>query len=749
VLLATVLVLGSVFSTSGAAAPTDYLFTNQSVVYGASADESNRNAADSSYQSITETDSASDTNYSASSEDITYGTAGGGSFPTALNTDDGTRRSYTEENTGGGAPPGDIFYLYPDGDILADWNTVYPSGSHYAAVDDAIEGGDGGSTYVETSTGNDIDRFSLDDLGDPGAGYEIDIQLFAVYYKGASQPCDFTCGIRIGTTNYQAYSTNPSNGAYTNTSSTTWQTNPDTSSEWTYSNIDGLVVYITTSDASPAVRCTQIGVKVWVNYSASDNYELDAEITFSSVTSTANTISYSVICQGYRTDASEDFGIYAWDYVATDWNLKDTIDQTSDFDFDFALTSDERDGTGNEVLIRILGLTESSDSTQNVVYLDVLKVNRLERLYAASVEMDTDSTISASAAELVVKGYTSDGETWTCDIYNHTTLGWETMFSITDLSNTEHKDDINMTHHVDAGEVTIRFDNQGSPDTTTASEYYLDYVCIRTANPIPVITNDPGDPTVYTETYWEYDFDYTDDDSCSWEVETNATFLDINGSTGLLNGTTDTTEAWYFVIVYCNDTYGGSDSLEFTFTVELALVEENDPPEITATPTYWQPVAEFYSFYAEAEDPDDDALVWALGGTAIWLYVDENAGWVNGTPYAVGMYEVNLTVFDGEYYDYLNFTIHVYLPTTTGLSEGELLFLGILVSCILGIGLFALSVVQSSQILALFSGLVFMFSSMTVFAELNPGWAVVTFCLGFLLVFYGASALDESQQGYI
>lgn len=651
------------FVAYNVAAATDYTFGSENVTKGSSVDPSNKNAEDAAYNQLIEGDQYTDTNFSGSSENVDKGTAGGGSFPTALDTDDATRRSYTEEDTGGAPPAGYEAFLYPDGDVQAEWDTVYPSGDHYAQVDETTEGGDDGTTYLETGTLNDEDRFSLEDLGDPGSGYTLDVRVFAVHYKGASQPCDFTVGIRIGSTNYAGYSVNPTNGAYTNQSSTSWTDNPATSSEWTYAEIDSLVVYITTSDASPDVRCTQVGVHVYVNYSVESNYELDAQITYSSVTSTAQTTGYKVFCQGYRS-GSENFGVYAWDYVAEDWNLKDTIEDGSDTDYDFSLTADERDGAANEVKIRILGGTESSDTTQDVVYLDVLKVSRIEKGYALDVDITSSSAPEHGNITLRIKGYTS-AEAFQVDVWNYSESAYDTnVHQITDLGNAwQTTIDLNDTAHRSGTSVKVRFvDTTAEASDTTKDTLYLDVVWVTHYYTDPEVSDyrtgnveiEQGQDVVVWCTYSDYD-----DQAPSYvRVHTNATYYSMGANDsdtdyfdGKLYGYTITglTEGWYYYYFAVKDAESGEITTETTtYTITVTAAANTPANFLTSGITQWQNGTN-YQYNAQVEDVDSDPITWDLEGNGTAFLTETPNGYfclISGTVPSMGWWYVNISADD-------------------------------------------------------------------------------------------------------
>lgn len=252
----------------------DYTFGSENVIKGSTANPANKNTEDGSYEQLIEGDQYADTNFSGSSENIVTGTAAGGSFPTALDTDDSTRRNYVEAST---APSAYNIFLVPTSDVQAQWDVVYPASptTHFDKLDDpgTVSLGDSDSTYVNTATVTDVDIFGMSDMSDPGTGYSLTVTIYLVHKKTATQTCNIQGGIRIGTTNYQGISVNPTNGVYTNTSSTAWTTNP-AGGAWTYTAVNALNTYIASSDISPVPYATKIVLKIAVSYAA--NYNLDA-----------------------------------------------------------------------------------------------------------------------------------------------------------------------------------------------------------------------------------------------------------------------------------------------------------------------------------------------------------------------------------------------------------------------------------------------------------------------------------------
>jgi len=165
------------------------------------------------------------------------------------------------------------------------------------------------------------------------------------------------------------------------------------------------------------------------------------------------------------------------------------------------------------------------------------------------------------------------------------------------------------------------------------------------------------------DVYYFNDYNSTDDYSgtITWSLETNTSWLQINGNTGVLNGTPDNADVGLsWVNVSVSDGHGG---MNFTnFTIDVTNV--NDPPEII--PIEIEDAEEDLSFSLHFEatdiDPTKDTLTWSLLSNAKWLEINSSSGALVGTPnnYDVGDYWVNVSVADGNSgKDWVNFTISV------------------------------------------------------------------------------------------
>ena len=168
-----------------------------------------------------------------------------------------------------------------------------------------------------------------------------------------------------------------------------------------------------------------------------------------------------------------------------------------------------------------------------------------------------------------------------------------------------------------------------------------------------------GEDVLYTVNYEVTDPDTTDNHT--WSLETNASWLTINSTTGVLSGTpsnADVGTCWVNISV--RDGHGGRAFTNFTVTVR----NTNDAPTIITSAVITATEDVFYSVDYEAIDldPTGDTLTWSLSTNAGWLSINITNGWLNGTPanMDVGACRVNVSVTDGNGgRDWSNFTLTV------------------------------------------------------------------------------------------
>jgi hypothetical protein len=183
-----------------------------------------------------------------------------------------------------------------------------------------------------------------------------------------------------------------------------------------------------------------------------------------------------------------------------------------------------------------------------------------------------------------------------------------------------------------------------------------------------VVANTPPDITTTDNTsvdedeYYAVDYNSSDDGqgTITWHLATDASWLKVNATTGLLNGTpvNSNVGSWY-VNVSVDDGNGGKDFHNFT----LEVVNFNDRPNITTTDVKTATEDVKYQVDYKVVDVDvGDTFTWFLKTNAKWLKINAATGRLNGTPTndEVGSYYVNVTVKDQDgLSDYHNFTLTV------------------------------------------------------------------------------------------
>lgn len=180
--------------------------------------------------------------------------------------------------------------------------------------------------------------------------------------------------------------------------------------------------------------------------------------------------------------------------------------------------------------------------------------------------------------------------------------------------------------------------------------------------PPEIITTDVE--TTDEDVLYEVDYDYEDIDLANvgqigiWSINTEANWLEFNTTSGVLSGTPTQTEVGsYWVNITINDTID-SDFTNFT----LEVVNVNDPPMIITDMLPMAQEDEFYEIEFMAEDVDSPTLSWTIRTNAGWLVLDNTQAQINGTPENDDVdapFWVNVTVDDGQYTDYKNYTLMV------------------------------------------------------------------------------------------
>ena len=436
-------------------------------------------------------------------------------------------------------------------------------------------------------------------------------------------------------------------------------------------------------DAAPDVDITSVYIVVAITPTAT--YSLDAQITYSSVTTSAQTTGFTVLAQGYRTGDTEDILLQAWNYTSSAWVTKATITAGTDTDYNFNLlgwaANCER-SSGNVVLLR--AVDSSADATQTVVYLDVLKVKRIELGYASSVELTSTTVAAYGNITLRLKGYTS-AETWQVDVWNYTSSAYDTnKLQITSLSNAwQTTIDLCDDHHRSGTSVKIRLiDTVAETGDTTQDTFYLDVAWVTLEYTDPVISAytsfnieiSEGENAVVWCTYTDYDnqapsYMRVHVDVSNYAMDANDSDTDYfdgklygKSISGLSVGVWD---YWFAT----DDAESSEVTTPVLYTITVAA-PENAAPEFTSTPTATGHNNTLYYYDANADDGDEDPLTFDLEGSIeAWASIIPSTGVVQGTPTAIGDYWMNVSVTDGTATVWQNTSVHIYTDAPSFVSS--------------------------------------------------------------------------------
>jgi len=653
--ISSILIMASALMlfSSPVMAQTNYVFGSENVNKGSTTGTANRDAEDAIYEQMTEADQYANTNFTASSENVVTGTAGGAACPGALDTDDSSRRSYAEATAGGSST---AFVLRPtsDGSPITFVNYPTTPTTNFDKVDETTVGGDGDTTYNEGTTNAQEDTYGMSDMGDPGAGYTFDVRMWIIH-DDEGVVSAMTMGLDIGGTNYAGWSGDGTSGVYEN-ASYGWLLDPSDSQEWTVTDINALGTYLLVTDANPDVRVTQVGLLIYKNQTAS--YTLDAQITYSSVTSTTYTTGYTVFCQGYRNGDTENIKVQAWNYVSLGWIDKATISAGSDTDYNFDLTTQERDSGANEVKLRLMDAS-NGDATQTTVYLDVLKIMRIEIGYALDVDLTATGLAAYGAMTLRIKGYTT-AENFGVQTWNYTSSGWDVdRITIIDSSNTWYSYYLVETDHISGGEAKVKIiDKTVQTSDTVQDTCYLDVAWITHYQVDPSMNLDGCNPFVaYKGTTIHFYVVVTDADNQL--PSSGYPKVDVEGTPYTMTENTsdpDTYDGKAYYFDKADFTQGEYDfhfitkdatSSEVTTTPEAFTIQNQDPvfTDVPTDPTNKYRNVAFW-FDVNATDPDSDTLTFECWDEDSLSQVSDTGILTGTTPDAPGTYTVNLWVND-------------------------------------------------------------------------------------------------------
>ena len=135
--------------------------------------------------------------------------------------------------------PGTL-YIYPDGDsIYNDWSAL-GAGNHYVEIDDNKDSPDEDTTYLSTTGNSQYDNWTIESDGGELTGKTITNVTVYFRSKASAGTPVYYIDIRVNGVNYASAGKTQSTSYdwYNNA----WTQNPNTTSEWTQSDINNLIV---------------------------------------------------------------------------------------------------------------------------------------------------------------------------------------------------------------------------------------------------------------------------------------------------------------------------------------------------------------------------------------------------------------------------------------------------------------------------------------------------------------------------
>ncbi len=141
------------------------------------------------------------------------------------------------------------------------------------------------------------------------------------------------------------------------------------------------------------------------------------------------------------------------------------------------------------------------------------------------------------------------------------------------------------------------------------------------------------------------DIDPTND-TLSWSISPDLTWLSINSTTGVLSGTpTEDDTGSVDIEITVSDGMGGEDKI----SISLTILGINEPPEIGPVSPHKGVVGEQYLLELSATDGNGDILTWSLVSVtdAAWLSINDTTGALTGIPVVQGVFDVTVMVDDG------------------------------------------------------------------------------------------------------
>ncbi len=275
----------------------------------------------------------------------------------------------------------------------------------------------------------------------------------------------------------------------------------------------------------------------------------------------------------------------------------------------------------------------------------IINVNRHPVANNDARTVKADETLAVIAPGVLANDSDPDGNTLSVIGYDATSTWGAPVAVNPDGSFTYNPMNLAAMVALGNGDSLDDFFNYTISDGASGWDTAMVTITVTGVNDAPAITTADITTTV-VNTLYSVDYSASDpeDDTLAWALTTNAAWLGINVTTGVLYGT-PTATGTFWVNISVHDTFPASDWSNFTLTV----TDPNNSPIITTSNVLSAYVGTAYSVDYAATDADGDTLTWSLTTDAAWLGINAATGMLSGTPLLanVGTFSVNVSVSDG------------------------------------------------------------------------------------------------------
>jgi hypothetical protein len=160
-------------------------------------------------------------------------------------------------------------------------------------------------------------------------------------------------------------------------------------------------------------------------------------------------------------------------------------------------------------------------------------------------------------------------------------------------------------------------------------------------------------------------------------------------------------------------------------------------PVFTSTPEAQANILEVYNLtvtqaYWDALSYDGPAFLALYGDRLMGVPQESDAG----------IYNISLALVWNDMTVYQNWTLIVDYPM---ISEEADMWISVAVSLALGFGILAIGLLRKNPVMLFFSGMVWLFSALMVYADISIGWAILTLGLGLMLMIDGGLDLVRAK----